>query len=437
MGFFHTDCEGFHRRDFIKLGSAGLLGLTLPDFLRLEAAGKEKGKAAKAKSVILVWLAGGPASIDMWDLKPDAPETIRGEFKPIDTSVKGLQISEHLPKTAQVMHHTTLIRSIAHTVPAHEVGTIWMTTGNKPTPALQYPSLGSVAAKMLDTPTGVPAYVSMSNLRGGKAGGPGYLGAAHGPFEVEGGGRNGEFRVRGIALPKGFAMSDLDNRHKLLEELDASFKKYDQAGDLAAGLDQFQQKAIDILHSDRTKKAFDLLSEKESVRAGYGTTPFGSSALAARRLVEAGVRFVTIGTGGWDTHRDNFKSLKDRNLPQLDSVLSALISDLAERGMLDDTIVMCAGEFGRTPTVNKTAGRDHWARSMAVVVAGGAFKRGHVHGATDEHGKAPATEPCSPDDLAATIFHQLGIDPHKELMTSTKRPIQLFREGKVLTPLLG
>jgi len=440
MSFLNTDCEGFHRRDFIRLGTAGLLGLTLPDFLRMEAAGKGQPiakTANKARSVILVWLAGGPASIDMWDLKPDAPETIRGEFKPTATSVKGLQISEHLGKTAQVMHHCTLIRSLAHSIPAHEVGTIWMTTGNKPTPALQYPSLGSVAAKMLDTPTGVPSYISMSSLRGGKAGGPGYLGTAYGPFEVDGGGRNGEYRVRGIALPKGFALSDLNNRQKLLDELDSNFKKYEQAGDLAAGMDQFHQKAIDILHSDRTRNAFNLLSEKESVRSAYGTTPLGSSALAARRLVEAGVRFVTIGTGGWDTHRDNFKSLKDKNLPQLDSVLSALIGDLAERGLLDETLVLCAGEFGRTPTVNKTAGRDHWSRSMAVLAAGGSFKRGYVHGATDEHGKAPATEPCSPDDLAATIFHQLGIDPHTELHTNTKRPIQLFREGKVLQSVLG
>ncbi len=440
MSFWKSDCEGFHRRDFIKLGSAGLLGLTLPDLLRLEArAGsrRDKNRSAKAKSVILVWLAGGPSHLDMWDPKPNAPDTIRGEFKPINTSISGVQIGEHMPNTAAVLKHCTIIRSLAHSIPAHEPGTIYMTTGNKPTPALQFPSLGSVASRLLETPKGVPAYVSMSTLRGGKAGGPGYLGTAYGPFEIEGNAQRGQFQVRGVSLPRGFALSDLDNRNKLLEELDASFKKYDQAGDLAAGLDQFQQQAIDILRSDKTKKAFDLSSESGSVRTSYGATPFGASALSARRLVEAGVRFVTIGTGGWDTHRGNFQSLKTRNLPQLDTVLSALIGDLAERGMLDDTIVLCAGEFGRTPNINKDAGRDHWARSMSVLVAGGGFKRGYVHGATDEHGKAPASDPCLPDDLASTIFHQLGVDPKKELMTSSKRPITLFREGKLINGVIA
>jgi hypothetical protein len=434
-----TDCERFHRRDFIRIGSAGLLGLTLPDLLRLQAAARDDQPASKvtATSVILVWLAGGPSHLDMWDPKPDAPDTIRGEFKPIDTSVPGLRISEHLSKTAQVMKHCTLIRSLAHSIPAHEPGTIYMTTGNKPTPALQYPSMGSLAARLLDTPKGVPAYVAMSALRGGRAGGPGYLGTAYAPFEVEGNGQGGNFRVRGISLPRGFGQTELDNRHKLLEDLDAGFKKYDQAGDLASGLDQFQQQALDILRSDKTKKAFDLAAEKESVRAGYGNTPFGASALAARRLVEAGVRFVTLGTGGWDTHRGNFQALKTRNLPLLDTVLAALIADLAERGMLDETIVICAGEFGRTPNINKDAGRDHWARSMSVLAAGGAFKRGFLYGATDEHGKAPATEPCSPDDLAATLFQQLGVNPRKELMSSSKRPITLFREGKPIPGVLA
>jgi hypothetical protein len=433
-----TDCEGFHRRDFIKLGAAGLIGLSLPDLLRLQAMSEAGRKSsAKAKSVILVWLAGGPATIDMWDIKTEAPDEIRGEFKPIDTSAAGIQISEHLPKTAKVIDKCTLVRSLHHTVAAHGPGTVYMTTGNKPTPALQYPSLGSLAAKLLDTPPGVPPYVTFSNLRNGAAGLSGYLGVAYNPFEVEGAPDRGQLRVRGISLPSSFSLNDLEDRNKILEKIDSQFKAVDKSSDIASGLDKFHQQALDILRSDRTKKAFDLGQENSETRDRYGKNSFGQGALAARRLVEAGVRFVTVGTGGWDTHGQNFKSLKERLLPQLDVTLAALIADLDERGLLDSTIVYCAGEFGRTPKINKNSGRDHWARSMATLVAGGGFKRGYAHGTTDTNGMAPATEPVTPDDMAATIFHCLGIDPMTELQTSTGRPINIFREGKVVTKLLG
>ena len=433
----HTDCERFHRRDFLKVGTAGFLGLSLADFLRGEAQATMKARTGKAKSVIMVWLAGGPATIDMWDLKPDAPEGIRGEFKPIETSAPGVWISEYLPKMASVMHETTLVRSLNHPIPAHGPGTVYMTTGNKPTPALQYPALGSLAAKLLDTPKGVPPYVTFTGLRNGTAGGAGYLGTAYTPFEVEGLGGRGQLRVRGLTLPQGFALTDLDNREGLLNKLDHHFRSVDKSSDLAAGLDKFQQEALDILRSDRTKKAFDLNQESEVLREKYGKDAFGQSALASRRLIESGVRFVTIGTGGWDTHNQNFQALKTRNLPALDRTLSTLISDLAEHGLLDSTIVYCAGEFGRTPKVNKTAGRDHWSRSMAVLLAGGGFKKGFVHGSTTSDGMAPQTDACTPDDVAATIFQQLGLDAHSELQTSTGRPIQLFREGKAIEKLIG
>jgi hypothetical protein len=439
-----TDCEGFHRRDFLRLGSAGLLGLGLSDLLRLEArAAKSDAPKAKAKSVIMVWLAGGPATIDIWDLKPGAPDTIRGEFKPISTKAAGVEISQHMPKMAAVMDKVTVVRSIAHTIPSHEIATNFMTTGNKPTAALQYPSLGSLAAKLLPVDKGVPPYVSFGDLRGGKAGGPGYLGTGYNPFFVEGGGAGKNaamnLRVRGIQLPNNFSLDDLAKRDSLLQKFDKGFGKLDKAGDLMDGLDEFHRQALDILRSDKTKKAFNLAQEKESLRERYGATPLGQGALAARRLVEAGVRFVTVSLGGWDTHQDNFARLKDRLLPPLDQTLSALVADLDDRGLLDSTIVYCAGEFGRTPKINNRGGggRDHWARSMAVVLAGGGIKRGYAHGTTDEHGMAPATDPCSPDDLGATIFRQLGIDPYTELQTPTGRPVQLFREGKVVEKLLG
>jgi hypothetical protein len=452
MSLTRTDCEGFYRRDFLKLGTTGLLGLGLADLLRLESRAKADTTATgkpKAKSVIMIWLAGGPASIDMWDLKPNAPAEIHGEFKPISTKVPGVQISEHLSKTAQVMDKLSLVRSLAHSIPSHEIATTFMTTGNKPTAAVQYPAMGSLAAKLLSVPRGVPPYVSFGDLRGGKAGGPGYLGTGYNPFFVEGvagGGKAGakanlNLRVRGIQLPNGFSLEDLAKRDDLLRQFDQGFRKLDGAGDLVDGLDEFHRQALDILRSDKTKKAFNLNQESEATRERYGTTGLGIGALAARRLVEAGVRFVTVSLGGWDTHQNNFPSLKDKLLPPVDQTLSALIADLDEHGLLDSTIVYCAGEFGRTPKLNSKGGpgggRDHWARSMSVVLAGGGLKRGYVHGSTDANGMVPATDPCSPDDIGATVFECLGIDPKTELQAPTGRPIQLFREGKVIEKLLA
>jgi hypothetical protein len=442
-----TDCEGFHRRDFLKIGAGGLLGLGLADLLRLEAqAARASAQAKRADAVIMVWLAGGPASIDIWDLKPGAPQGIRGEFKPIATKAAGMQICEHLPKTAGVTDRMTLVRSLCHTIPSHGPATVFMTTGNKPTPALAYPALGSLAMKLLPAEKGVPSYVTFSELRGGAAGGAGYLGTACNPFVVEstGGGKGGksgrggaQLRVRGITLPDGFTLEELADRDKLLSGFDRTFQEVDRSADLLDGFDAFHRQALEILRSDRTKKAFDLDREPATVRERFGQNPFGQGVLAARRLVEAGVRFVTVSLGGWDTHGQNFQRLSKTLLPQLDQTLSALVADLDDRGMLERTLVYCAGEFGRTPKINNNAGRDHWARSMAVALAGGGFRRGYVHGATDPQGMAPATEPCTPDDVSATIFHALGIDPHVELTTPTGRPVQLFREGRVIETLLS
>jgi uncharacterized protein (DUF1501 family) len=240
-----------------------------------------------------------------------------------------------------------------------------------------------------------------------------------------------------VQLPNGFTLDELEQRDRLLQSFDQGLRALDRSTDLVDGLDTFHRQALEILRSDRTVRAFELHQESQRIRAMYGESPFGQAALASRRLIEAGVRFVSFSVGGWDTHSQNFVSLRSRLLPQLDQILSALIRDLDDRGLLDSTIVMCAGEFNRTPRINRNAGRDHWARSMAVVLAGGGFRRGFVYGSTDAQGMAPATEPCSPDDIAATIFHALGIDPHMELNTPTGRPMQLFREGRVLQPLLG
>ena len=449
MAQFKTDCEGFARRDFLKIGAAGLFGLSLPQLLQMEARANETTNRPagnrRATSVIMVWLAGGPATIDMWDLRPNAPDGIRGEFRQIPTTADGVAICEHLPRMAQVMNKATIVRSLAHTIPSHGPATVFMTTGNKPTPALQYPSLGSLITRLMPAAQGVPPYVSFTELRNGSAGLAGYLGTGYNPFIVEGAGGMGNgrnqtansLRVRGITLPTGFTLEQLENRDRLLRNFDSSFESIDRQADLVDGLDTFHQQALDILRSDKTRNAFNLNQESEAQRARYGATPFGQGALAARRLVEAGVRFVTISLGGWDTHSQTFNAHRSRLLPTLDQTLSALISDLDGRGMLDNTIVYCAGEFGRTPRINQNSGRDHWARSMSVVLAGGSFRRGYAHGTTDAQGMAPATEPCTPDDVASTIFNNLGLDPHAELQTPTGRPVQLFREGRILPRLLA
>jgi hypothetical protein len=448
MSVRRTDCEGFHRRDVLTIGSAGVLGLSLPAVLAAEAKAANKRDVAstgKAKSVILLWLAGGPATIDMWDNKPEAPEGIRGEFKSIDTNVTGIQFAETFSKTAQVADKLTVVRSLYHTIPSHSPATVFMTTGNKPTAALQYPSLGSLASKLMKTEVGVPPYVTFGDIRNGTAGLAGYLGTGYNPFVIEGSApqrgegkaATGGFSVRGLSLKGTFTLEELEKRDALLRKFDNGFAGVDSSNDLVDGLDTFHQQALDILRSDKTRKALDLTAETAATREKYGATPFGQGALAARRLVEAGVRFSTVTFGGWDTHSQTFNAHKTRLAPTTDTVVSALVSDLADRGLLDSTIVMVAGEFGRTPKVNKNSGRDHWARSMACLLAGGGFKKGYAHGTTDASGMAPATEPVTPDDVASTIFRNLGIDPAQELQTPTGRPIQLFREGKVIEKILA
>jgi hypothetical protein len=432
-----TDCEGFHRRDVLRAGVAGLLGMSLPDALRAEAlGGPGAGEKRPATGVIQIWLAGGPATIDMWDLKPDAPEEIRGEFRPTATAAPGVAICEQMPGLAKVMDRCTLVRSLGHTISAHGPGTTYMATGNRPGPALEYPAAGPLAARLLSARRGVPPYVTFAALREGvSVTGPGYLGPAFGPFEVEGDPARGGIQAHGVSLPEGFALRDLEARDALRDRFDRGLRSLDSS-ELMAGLDRFHRQAAEILRSDRVRTALDLSREPDALRDDYGRTPLGQGALAARRLIEAGARFVTLGFGGWDTHGENFRALRDRLLPPLDKALSALVRDLESRGLLDETVVVCAGEFGRTPRVNATAGRDHWARSMSVLLAGGGFPGGAVYGSTDGRGTAPTRDACSPDDLAATLFQRLGFGPRHEVATASGRPVPIFREGKVLPLIL-
>jgi hypothetical protein len=432
-GRVRPDCDGVHRRDFLRIGSAGLLGLGLADWLRLKARA-EPGRG-RATGVVLFWLAGAPATIDMWDLKPDAPEAIRGEFRPIATAAPGIAVCEHLPRLAGVTDRCTLVRSLHHSISAHEPGTTYMMTGNRPSAALEYPSLGSLAARLLPARSGVPPYLTFADQREGATyGGAGYLGPAYGPFAIEGHpGREG-LRAQGVSLPNGFSLRSLEDRDGLRRRFDEGLKGLDESP-VGTSLDGFHQQALDILRSDRVRAAIDLDRESPALRDAYGRTDLGQAALAARRLIEAGARFVTIGVVGWDTHAGNFRALRDALLPPLDRALAMLVRDLSARGLMDETIVLCTGEFGRTPRINNAAGRDHWSRSMAVLLAGGGFPPGTVFGATDPHGTAPSRDACSPDDLAATVFHHLGIGPKHEIASGSGRPIAAFREGMVLPAL--
>ena len=447
-----SSCDGISRRAVLQVGAAGIMGLTLPNLLRLESQAQAADAAQslnkrKATAVIMVRQGGGPPTIDMWDLKPDAPDNIRGEFKPIGTNVEGIEISEHLPKMAKTMDKVTLVRSLTHPVAEHGFASSWMFSGNVPTPVLRYPHIGALAAKLLPNVKGVPPFVKFGDegFGGGRFGG--YLGPEFSPFFASIGGGNkvsaSSVQLRGITLPASFPLAELEDRDKLLAKFDQGFQAADRASELADGMEAFHQKALDLLRSEKTRQAFNLANEPPALVQSYGQNATGMGLLVARRLVEAGARFVSVdvvGTGavgGWDLHQNNFNLLKTSQLPVLDAGLSTLLTDLDDRGMLDSTVIYCCGEFGRPPIINKDAGRDHWSRSQTVLLAGGGIKRGLVYGSTDAKGMDPTSAACSPDDVAATIFHCLGIEPNYELTTPTNRPVKLFREGKVLSKILG
>ena len=424
------------RRNFLQVGVASAFGLTLADLLKANAYSAGSQPRPSARSCILVWLSGGPATIDMWDMKPDAPVEIRGEFKPINTVVPGLAICEHMPELAKVMNCCTLVRSVAHALADHDPGSELVLTGRTPSPAVKYPSVGAVAAHLLPDSSGVPSYLSLGESS--SVGTSGFLGASAKPFEI----RPADLRSRSVSgapveLPSGFAAHDLTRREDLLRELERSFAAIDQHRATEAELSSFQVKALDILRSNRTRKALDISSETTNVSEGYGRGWAGQALLAARRLVEAGVGFVTVSLTGWDTHAGNFRDLRTALLPQLDKALAALLVDLKERGLLEETLVYCVGEFGRTPHVNRQGGRDHWARAMSVLLAGGRLRRGFVYGATDEHGLEPSSAVCSPADVNATLLAQLGVQESTTLMTPSGRPISVFGEGSPLSEIVA
>lgn len=425
-------CDGRTRRDFLRVGAAGATGLTLANYLRWSEAGEVKN--AKANSAIFIHLGGGPSHIDSFDPKPEAPAEIRGEFAPLATKTPGLSISEHLPLLASQSDKYTVVRGVSHTLAAHDLGAQYMVTGNRPLPSLVFPGFGAVASKELVSPRDLPPFVAIPSTNQAA----GYLGVAYAPFNTGTTPQLGRpFVVRGLAMTPGVTVTQVEKRQQLLERLDTAFAEHEQSDQLLRGLDRFAHQAHDIISSKRARVAFDVDRESASVRKRFGDGGFGQSCLLACRLVEAGVRFVTITFGGWDTHQQNFDRLKSKQLPELDRGLASLLETLSGRGLLDSTAVFMTGEFGRTPKINKNAGRDHYPRAMTVLMAGGGFAGGRVVGQSDKNGMEPAGEPITPDSLAATFYHVLGIDPHKEYHTSTGRPVMIVRDGKVMPELLG
>lgn len=400
-------CSGYSRREALRIGALALGGISLPQMLRAEAAA---GTGSSTKSVIMVYLPGGPPHTDMWDLKEDAPSQIRGEFNAISTSVPGIRICEHFPQIAKQMEHFVPIRSIFDSFGQHSSYQTLTGHSDKPTePAGGWPEIGAVLGKFQgQSPEGVPSAVG---LMGGKTGG-GFLGAAHQPFAPNGRGRGD------MKLQNGLTVERLDDRKALLGSLDQLKRDADHTGQLD-GLDEFNKLAFDVVTSSKLADALDInKAEKEAVDRYHKGVPSNMQRsvdvfLTARRLVESGVRCVTLSSGGWDTHGNNFKTLKERNLPVLDAGLANLVQDLKERGMLDDVSIVVWGEFGRTPVVNGGAGRDHWPRVMGALMAGGGMKTGQVIGETDRTGGEASARPVRVGEVFSTLYHNCGLDPAK------------------------
>lgn len=416
------------RRGFVKAGVVG--SLSLAGYLRLAHSGEVR--AAKGKSAVVINLGGGPTHLDTFDLKPDAPAEYRGEFKPIDTNVPGIRICEHLPRLAKCADKFAIVRGVSHSIAGHELATEYLSAGSRPVPSLVYPGYGAVISKELPGAADLPHFVAIPDTPQ-KAG---YLGVRYTALKTNAVPQTGKpFNVRGISLADGVTVEQFEKRQKLRKGLDTTFQGVEGASKLVDGLDRFAQQAYDMIASPKARNAFDIGQEKPETAGPFGETRFGMSCLLTARLIEAGVRFVTVNFGGWDTHVNNFKACKDGLLPSLDQGLSALLNRLAGSGLLDSTAVMATGEFGRTPKVNERAGRDHWPRAMFVLFAGAGMKTGQIIGASDDKGTGPAGELIAPDHTAASLYHAMGIDYKKEYQTNTGRPVTIVREGAIIPGL--
>ncbi len=426
------------RRSLLQIG-APLMGLGLSDFLRLEARSAELGHSRSNKSLIVFWTDGGLSQQDTYDVKPDAPVEYRGMYQPIETSVPGVVLSEKLPCQARVMDRLSIVRSVHHENGIHAPSAHWMQTGYfGPTlarNAAQKPSFGSVIARSIGSrQPPMPAYVTIPKSEAFGYQGAVYLGKSYNPFEVGADPNDKEFKVPNLSLPEGLTAKSVDARRTLLATFDTLRRDIDDSG-VMEGLDTFKKQALEMVAGDQMRTAFDLNSEEDSLRDRYGRHRYGQSALLARRLVEAGARCVNINTGNWDHHNDIAKGLEE-HLPPLDCAIAALIEDLTTRGMLDDVIVYCVGEFGRTPRMNGHAGRDHWADCFSVMLAGGGIQGGRTVGASEKWGGGVHERRVTPLDLLATIYHALGVPLDTHYDDSSGRPTSIVGGGLPIRELI-
>ncbi|MEX2176542.1 MAG: DUF1501 domain-containing protein [Pirellulaceae bacterium] len=429
--------QAFSRRNFVQVGGLAALGLTLPELLSLRGA-EMSPRAAKAKSCILIWLDGGPSHLETFDLKPDAPAEVRGPFRPLKTAVPGIEICDLMPGLAARIGQAAIVRSVTSPLGEHNLGAHYLLTGYPPTAALEYPAIGSVVAHLDPQTRTLPKHIAIPSFAvGGKRlSGNGYLPQAAQPFEIGGKAGKADFRVRDLELYPGLADDQLHRRRDYLAALERFSGQHDAPFEAAYRL----------IESAEAKAAFDLQREPAETRARYGHRAIGQSTLLARRLVEAGVPFITVNYPGWDTHQNLYTQLKEGYtgakhpeglIPSLDRALSSLLDDLQDRDLLGETLIVAMGEFGRTPKLNTQGGRDHWPRVFSVLLAGGGIPGGQVIGSSDATGESPRDQPVTPADLAATIYSLLGIDPQQLLHTADGRPVHISRDGRPIAALLG
>ena len=436
------NCEGLSRRAWLQVGGLALFGMSLPRLL--QAAAAQAPAVRKDTNFILLWTSGGLANMDTLDMKPEAPLEYRGEFQPIATNLPGVTVCEHLPLMSRQMDKVCQVRSIVHQGGQHAEATHWMLTGYPQVPDVNaapvgstvYPCFGSVVSKELGWKTGMPPYVQFAEGEMAYSGG-GYLGSAYSPLMVRRSPADPDFSVDDVSIPSQVGTDRTLRRRRILDRLDAWQRQVDRTSETVYNRGEFYRQAYDLITSPSAKKAFDINAETPSMRDRYGRTREGQATLLARRLVESGVRFVTVEFGGYDTHDKNFIRLKNPLLPTLDQAWSALLTDLSERGMLSNTVVLCAGEFGRTPRVNGAAGRDHYPMCNAIGFSGAGVQAGSVVGRTDSKCERVASKEHTTLDYAATIFRLMGIDDTKEYVTSDGRPVQINGGGRAIDEVLA
>lgn len=454
--------SAFHRRDILRVGGAGLLGLTLPKLLQAEEQSGPGHSGGRAKSVIFLFQWGGPSHVDTFDMKPGAPDGYRSLYQPISTSVPGMHVCEHLPETAKVMHRFAQLRTVHHTMNNHNSAGYTALTGVEPPVDDQrlresldlFPGYGSVVDAVAPGRSDMPSYVSFPWQIADGSVTPGqrasFLGKQHDPLFFRDDPNDRAFRLSQLSLPSDISLDRLGNRRGLQRLINQQSRVL-EGSSAAAGLNSYYDRALSMLNSTRVREAFDLSSEPEVLREAYGRTTYGQSCLLARRLVEHGVKFVTVyfapsiggrsrTDGGWDTHGfDNtrmYEILPEWHLPVTDHTLPVLINDLSDRGLLDETLVIWMGEFGRTPKINANISRDHWPKCYTVLMAGGGVQGGAVYGASDKYGAVPDRDPVTTGDLAATMYYALGIDHQQEVRDNLNRPFPIAR-GRPITEIFG